>query len=139
MNDASRVGSIERVRNLDTYVQYLFYPQGTRAHSGGQRLANDKFHNQKVNIFGLLQPINHRDVRMVQRRQHPRFALKTRQPVRTIYEGCRQDFDGDVAIQFGVVRLIDLSHAPRTQESMDFVSSELGTAPERPTRESCVT
>ena len=75
---------------------------------------------------------------MVERGQHPRFALKTRQALGVVYESCRQHFDGDVASQFAVGCPIDLSHATRAQGGTDFVSSQLGAALERPAHESSV-
>ena len=65
---------------------------------------------------------------MVQRRQHLRFALKPGEPFGIMREGFRQDFDGHVAPELGVVRLIDLAHPARADWCEDFVGAEMGAS-----------
>ena len=49
-------------------------------------------------------------LRMVQRREHSRFALEAREPVRVGGEGARQDLDRDVAPELAVAGAIDFAH-----------------------------
>ena len=51
------------------------------------------------------------DVRVIQRREHLRFAPETRQPIGVRGEQLGEDLDRDVAIQLRVARTIDLAHA----------------------------
>jgi hypothetical protein len=68
--------------------------------------------------------MNRRDIRMIQRRQHLRFALKTRKPLGIVRECFGQDFDRHVAPKLGVVRLVHFSHAARTDLRSDFIRAE---------------
>ena len=61
---------------------------------------------------------------MIQRSQHFRFALKTGEPFGIVRERFRQDFDGHVAPELGVVRLIHFAHAARANLRDDFVGAE---------------
>ena len=75
-----------------------------------------------------------RDVGMAQRRQQPRLALEPRGPIRAVGNLGREDLDGDIAAQPGVVRAIDLTHAAASQqrddgEAADVASMEAGHTP----------
>src|ERR1700692_3191987 len=61
---------------------------------------------------------------MIQRGKHFRFALKTGESFGIVCEGSRQNFDGYVAPEFRVVRLIHFAHAARADLREDFVGGE---------------
>ena len=65
-----------------------------------------------------------RDVRMVQRREHFRFALKACEPIVIRRDGRRQNLDGDLALQLGVGGPIHLAHAAFANLGGDFVDAE---------------
>ena len=65
--------------------------------------------------LGVFETVDVRDVRMIQRGQHLRFALESREPVGISRERLGQDLDRDVAIQPRVARAIDLAHAARAK------------------------
>ena len=96
-----------------------------------QRLAGHQLHDQIARAAGLFQPVDRGDVGMIQRRQHLRFALKTGEPFGIVRERFRQNFDGHVAPELGVVRLIHLSHAARANLRDDFVGAEICASSER--------
>ena len=73
---------------------------------------------------GLFEAVDRGDVGMIQRRQHFRFALKTREPLGIMRDRFRQNFDGHVAPELGVMRLIHLAHAARANLRADFVETE---------------
>ena len=89
-----------------------------------------QLHHQIARAVGLLQSIDRGDVRMIQRSQHLRFALKTGEPFGIVRERFRQNLDGHVAPELGVVRLIHFAHAARTDLREDFVGAELGAGRE---------
>ena len=60
---------------------------------------------------------------MIQRRQHPRFALKSRQPFGIVRERFRKNFDGYVAPEFVVAGLIHLSHPARTNGANNLIAA----------------
>src|SRR6187551_1409293 len=61
---------------------------------------------------------------MIQRREHFRFALKPREPIRVGRERGGQNLDGDLAFELGVRRAVDLTHSAFADERSDFVSAE---------------
>ena len=89
-----------------------------------QRLAVDQLHDDERNPIQPFQPINVRDVRMVERGQRLRFAGEPRQPIGIAGEGVRQDFQRDVAVQLRVPRAIHLAHAAGPDGAEDFVRTE---------------
>ena len=61
------------------------------------------------------QPMNRRDVRVVERGQHLRFPLEPGQPLRVVHEGVGEDLQGDITVELGVTGLVDLAHPAATQ------------------------
>ena len=72
----------------------------------------------------MFEAVNRGDVGVIQRRQHLCFALKSGEPFGIVCERFRQNFDGHVAPELGVVGLIHLAHAARTNVREDFVGAE---------------
>ena len=64
------------------------------------------------------------NVRMVQGREHFRFALKPREPIVVSSEGRRQDLDRDLTFQLGVGRAIDLTHSAFANLRGDVIDAE---------------
>ena len=75
-----------------------------------QRLALQKLHRQEVHVFQLVQPVDRRDVRVVERGQQPRLALEPRQPLGVGAEGVGQDLDRDLAVERRIHGLPDHAH-----------------------------
>jgi hypothetical protein len=74
----------------------------------------------------LFEAVYRGDVRMIQRGEYFRFALKARESV-VIGRQCRgQDLDRDLALQLCVCRPVDLPHPASTDLSSDFVDAEAG-------------
>ena len=59
----------------------------------------------------LFDPVDGRDVGMVQDGERLRFAREPRQPIRIIRERVRQDLQGDIAIELRVAGPLHLAHA----------------------------
>src|SRR5215207_3362163 len=72
----------------------------------------------------VLETVNLRDVRMVQRGQRLRFAREAREPIGNGRKGLGQDLQGHVAIEFGVARAIHLAHASGADGRDDLVGAE---------------
>ena len=68
----------------------------------GQILALDKLHDERADITRLLEPVDDRDVGVVQRGQGLGFALEPREAIRVGGERLGEDLDRDVAIEPGV-------------------------------------
>ena len=75
-----------------------------------KRRAFDEFQDERVRAAGIFEAVDGGDVRMVERREHLRFAWNRakRSPSRV---KPRQNLQRDVAIQLRIPRPIDLSHA----------------------------
>src|SRR5437870_9428950 len=69
---------------------------------------------RKMDAVRLFQPMDCGDVGMIQRSQHLGFALKAGKPLGIVREGFWENFDRYIAPEFCVVRLVDFSHAART-------------------------
>ena len=72
----------ERLRDLARDRECLLNRQRTRRQTLGERRAFHELEHEAADAVGLLQPIDRADVRMVQRRQHPRLAFEAREPLR---------------------------------------------------------
>ncbi|MGB7220680.1 MAG: hypothetical protein WBD07_17915 [Vicinamibacterales bacterium] len=55
------------------------------------------------------------------------FALKTRQPLGVLGEGLWKYLDGDVALQAGITRSVDLTHPAGADGGDDFIRAEPST------------
>ena len=72
------------------------------------------FHCHHYNVFlqrSILDAINLRDVGMIQRSQHLRFALEPGQPLLILRQRSRQNFDRHFAIELGVGSAKHFAHA----------------------------
>ena len=87
-----------------------------RARRYGQRRSLDQLQHEGLNAISLLELVNRRDVRVVQRGEDVRFALEAREAI-----GVRRerglDFDRHVAIQPGIACPEDLAHAAGPEKS----------------------
>ena len=70
------------------------------------------------------------DVRMIQRGEHFRFALKARESIGIGRQRRGQDLDRDLALQLRVGRPIHLAHAAFADLRGDFVDAETGAGDE---------
>jgi hypothetical protein len=73
----------------------------------GEGGALDELHDDRERALTLFQPVDVRDVRMVERGERR-----------------GQDLDRDVALELGVARAIDLAHAAFAEQGGDVVRTE---------------
>jgi hypothetical protein len=76
---------------------------------------------------GVFEAVNRGDVRMIQRREQPRLARKSRQPIRIAREARWQHLDGDVPSELGVARAIHLAHPARPERTDNLERTEFRT------------
>ena len=88
-------------------------------------LAGHQFHHQIVHTVELFEPVDRRDVGMIQRRQHSRFALEARQALWIVCELPGKNLDSYVATKLGVARLIHFAHAARAEQGDHLVGAHL--------------
>ena len=82
----------------------------------GERLAFDQLQHETAHAVRLFEAVDRADVRMIQRREHPRLALEARAPFRVGRERRRQDLDRDLAPELVVVRAVHLAHAAGAEQ-----------------------
>jgi hypothetical protein len=131
MDDALRVRRFQRLANLLRDGQRLV--QGDRAlrDTIRERRALDEFHHQRADPVRVFEAVDVRDVRMVERGQHLRFAAEPREAVGVVRHLREQDLDRDLAMQVRIARPIDFAHAPGAQQGNDFVRAETSAGGER--------
>ena len=61
---------------------------------------------------------------MIERGQDLRFALEAREPLGIRRKRVGQDLQRDVALQAGVARAVDLTHAAGAKDCADLIDSE---------------
>ncbi len=96
--------------------------------SVGERRPLDQFHDERRHAVALLEAVDVRDVRMVQRREDFGFALEPRQPLGVCRNGLRQDLDRDLPLQVRVSSAIHLAHAADADLGGDFIRAEAGAS-----------
>ena len=82
----------------------------------GQRRALDQLHDQERTAVALFETVNVRDPRMVERRQHLRFAAEPRQAFGIAGDRGQQHLDRDVAMQFRIACAIHFPHSAGADE-----------------------
>jgi hypothetical protein len=131
MDNAPLVRRFERFGDLLRDWQHLIDGDRAARDPLGKVFALDQLHDQRRDAVGLFDPVDRRDVRMIQRREEFRFALKARQPVRIRRELRWEDFECDLAFQPAVGRAIHLAHAAGSERGDDLVRTQAGAEGER--------
>ena len=127
MNDAFRVGCIQRVGHLDAQRQRSRDIERLAADVLAKRLAVQQLHHQEWMARRLTDVVNRANIGMIQRRSRPRLALETlSRSLRR--KSLRQNFDGYVAMQPRVPRAIHLAHPALADGREDFVRPEFSPA-----------
>ena len=93
-------------------------------------LALDEFHHQRTDTAGFFEPVDVRDIRMVQGRERLGFAGESREPVRVTGEQIREDLERDIAVELRVARAVDLAHAAGANGGDHFIGTETGAGSE---------
>ena len=117
MDDALGVRCLERVGDLTGDVQRFGDRQRPARQPLGEVLARDELHHERLEPVHLLEPVDHADVWMVQRGEHPCLAFEAHDVFGIVSERAREDLDGYVASQPGVARAIHLAHPAGTDQS----------------------
>ena len=76
MNDPALVRGLERVGNLPRDGQGFVQCDAASRDAIGQRRPFDEFEHERFDLGAIFEAVNRRDVRMVQRGEHVRFALE---------------------------------------------------------------
>ena len=121
MNDATAVGFVEAIGDLRAELQDLVERQGTFFEALGEGLAFDAFHDEIVDAVLMADVVEHANVGMIEAGNGFGFAFET-----LLLHGIGRkmrgkNLDGDSAVEAGVARAIDFSHAASAEWREDFV------------------
>ena len=125
MDDALVMRRLQRQGYLSSELARLGERQRSTLQPLGKGFTFDKFQHERPARDRILDAVYSADVRVVQRRQHARFALQARHPVGIIGERGRQNLDRDIAAKACVVRPEDLAHPTAAQQGIDAVAAEV--------------
>ena len=87
-------------------------------------VALNEFHDERGGGRTFFKPVDGGDMRMIERGEHFRFALKAREPIGIRRKRRRQDLDRDLTFQPGVSGAIQLPHAALADLRGDVVNAE---------------
>jgi hypothetical protein len=149
MDDALLVGRLERFRDLAGERQCFVERHRSAREMFRERLALDEFHHQRPDgggsartgrlpvspaergqCGGLFEPVDLCDVRMIERREHPGFALEPHEAIGVGSERLRQDLQRDLAVEPRIPRAIDLPHPACPERAEDLIRAEPSTSGE---------
>src|SRR6185503_13480286 len=97
MNDALVMCSFERLGNLSSDVNHFIYQEGTGCDPVGEGWAFHQLENEREDTVRLLEAVDSRDVRMIERRQYLSLSPESRHAIRIEREQRRQDLECDLA------------------------------------------
>ena len=87
-------------------------------------LARDELHHECANAATLFEPVDLRNIRVVQRGQRLGLVGEPGKPFRVIRKGIGQDLQRDIAIELGVPGAIHLAHATLADQLGDSIRPE---------------
>ena len=91
----------------------------------------DELEHERFQAVRFLEPMDARDVRMIQRSEKLRFPLESCEPFVIVGEFFGKNFDRDVALELRVARAIDLAHTAFSDWRDDLVGAEARSGGER--------
>ena len=122
MHDADLVRGLERRGNLTRDRQRLIHSQPPPPNPRREVIALDKLHHQYAAVVSAPRdPVNLRDVWMVDRRQCRGFAFEPRHAFGIADKLIGEHLERDDTTQLGVDRLVDLTHPAGAERALNFV------------------
>jgi len=121
VHDAFRVGCIQGVGDLNPQLQHFLGLEGPAGEPVFQGLAFQKLHNQEGSSLMVADVVDGADVGMVQGRRGAGLPLEAIQCLLVFGILLRQELQGDVAAESGVLGLVDHTHAAGPELFQDAV------------------
>ena len=129
MDDALVVRRLERLGNLARDAHAVVEREPARDPLG-ERLAFDQLHHQEMDgrsragWRGLLEAVQRRDARMIERGERSGFALEPGEPIVIAEEHLEHQLQGDLAPEPGVARAKHFAHPAGAERGDDLVLAE---------------
>ena len=124
MNDAAVVRRRQSLRHFGHQPHNLLERKVAFRRQVAQIASFDQLHDDEGDLVDAADVVDGDDVRMVELRRGARLLLEAAKTLDAGRRILRQDFQRDVAIEFRVARLEDLTHPPRTKPRDDYVRPE---------------
>ena len=123
MDDAAIVRGLQTRRRAAPRRQRLANGQGPRGEAIRQRVAFDELHHDDRGAGGILDAEHLGDVGMVERGEHPRFALEAVAAIVVAQRGQRQDLQGDIRFETRIAGAKHFAHSAFAQLVEDFIGA----------------
>ena len=111
MDDPVAVRVIERAGDLNRVFKRLVERQSPVREPRGQRVAFEVLHDEKIDLVMASDVIEGTDMRVRERGNRLRFSGEPGAHLFIECDSCRQDFDRHRAIETGIGRPEDFTHA----------------------------
>src|SRR5262249_44734229 len=121
------VGAAHAIGDLARDPRTLGQPQGAARDEVGERGAVHQLHHDRARSAEILEAVDGRDVRVVDRCEQPRLTLEAGITLGAGEPGFGQHLDGDVTTQPRVRRAINLAHPARAEQRDDLVRTDSGS------------
>ncbi len=112
------------VSDFDGDLEEIVERQRPSLQAMEKRFAFEEFHDQEVDAGLRADVIEMADIGMRNRGESAGFAFKAAFEFGAAGQVGRKDFDGDAAVEAGVARPVDFTHAACADGSDDFVRAE---------------
>ena len=124
MNDPVSMRVIEGAGDVNRVCKRLVEREPPFRESSGQRVAFEALHDEKIDIVMTSDVVKGTDVRVRERRNRLRFSRKPDAHLRIECDSCRQDFDCHRAIEAGIRRTEDLTHASGAEAALYAIGTK---------------
>lgn len=124
MDDPLLVRGFEGVRDLRRDSERLVDGNRPADDPIGECRALDQLHHQGVCAVGVFEPVDLRDVLMIERRKHPRLSPEAGEALGIAGNGGQQDLDRDLAIERRVAGPVDLAHPARADTRRELIRAD---------------
>ena len=131
MDDTFVVGARQAPRDLTAELGRLPRSDRTLVEPFAERLALEQLRDDERGAVHGPEVVDLEDVRVRERRDRLGLALEPREVHRVVRHLARKDLDGDLAVELGIDRPPDLSHAALTDLLDDAVVQQLPSGLER--------
>jgi len=132
VDDALLVRRLERLGDLARDRQALVERQHSPLAPLGERRPEDELHDEGLRVSLRFEPVDLRDVRVVELGQQLGLALETGQALGVRGEGRGKELECHVAPELRVARAIHFAHSASTELGGHSIMSERGADHSRP-------
>jgi hypothetical protein len=115
---------LERVDELPGNRERIVERQCAALDAIREGLAGNQLEDEREGTVRVVDAVDRRDARMIERRQQFGLALEAGDPIGIAGENLRQDFDRHLAPQLRVARAIHLAHAAGAKGVDDFITAD---------------